>query len=92
MAQRHSGLHGVTRDQWLRAAQSIPLHIAVSGGIDAATDVPPKAKLKRIVAMVTRLALRSDRVDESAAWYEPNIDDEHEHEHEHEYEYEHRFA
>ncbi len=121
MAKRLSGLHRHARDQWLRAAQSIPLNIAagngkrslkdrarffaisrgsalqcaaiqdvlvVSGGIDAATCGPPKAKLKRIVAMSTRLAMRSDRVDESAAWYDPNIDYDYEHEHEHE----HRFA
>ena len=53
--------------------------LVVSGGIDAAPGGPPKAKLQRIVAMLTRLAMRSDRVDESAAWYDPDIDYEHEH-------------
>ncbi len=57
-----------------------------SGGIDAATCGPPKARLKRIVAMLTRPAMRSDRVDESAAWYDPNIVYDYEHD------YEHRFA
>ena len=32
---------------------------------------------------VYRLAMRSDRVDESAAWYDPDIDYDYEHEHEH---------
>ncbi len=41
-----------------------------------------KAKLKRIVALLTRLAMRSDRVSESSAWYDAAaIDYEHEHEH-----------
>ena len=114
MAKRLSGLHRHARDQWLRAAQSIPLNIAegkgkrglkdratffdiargsalecaaihdvlvVSGGIDAAIGGPPKAKLKRIVAMLTRLATRSDRVDDSAARHDFDIDYEHEQEH-----------
>ena len=42
---------------------------------------PLKGKLQRIVAMLTRLAMRSDRVSESPAWYDPGIDYEHEHEH-----------
>ena len=112
MAKGLSGLHRHARDQWLRAAQSIPLNIAegngkrslkdrarffdmargsalecaaiqdvlvVSGGIDAATGDPPKAKLKRIVAMLTRLAMRANRVDESAARHDCDIDYEHEH-------------
>ncbi len=112
IARTLQGVNRQARDQWLRAAQSIPLNIAegngkqslkdknrffeiacgsalecaaiqdvlvVSGGIDAATCGPPKAKLKRIVAMLTRLAMRSDRVDEFAAWYDPNIDYDYEH-------------
>ena len=42
---------------------------------------PLNGKLQRIVAMLTRLAMRSDRVSESPAWYDPGIDYEHEHEH-----------
>ena len=41
-----------------------------------------KARQKRIVAMLTRLAMRSDRVSESSAWYdESGIDYDYEHEH-----------
>ena len=48
---------------------------------------PMKARLKCIVAMLTRLAMRSDRVSESSAWHEETgIDYEYEHEHEHEHE------
>ena len=112
-----SGLHRHSRDQWLRAAQSIPLNIAegngkrslkdrsrffdiargsalecsaiqdvllISGAISKKTSDSIKANLKRIVAMLTRLAMRSDRVSESSAWYDDAvIDYEHEHEHEH---------
>ena len=114
IARELSGLHRHARDQWLRAAQSIPLNIAegngkrslkdrsrffdiargsalecaavqdvlvVSGGIDNAMGGPLKSKLKRIVAMLTRLAMRSDGVAESAEGYNPDIDYEHEHEH-----------
>ena len=114
-AATRSGLHRHSRDQWLRAAQSIPLNIAegngkrslkdrsrffdiargsalecsaiqdvllISGAISNETSDPMKARLKRIVAMLTRLAMRSDRVSESPAWYdEAAIDYEHEHEH-----------
>jgi four helix bundle protein len=95
-----SGLHRHARDQWLRAAQSIPLNIAegngkrslkdrsrffdiargsalecsaiqdvllTSRGISRETSDPMKAKLKRIVAMLTRLAMRADRVSEPSA-------------------------
>ena len=115
IAETLSGLHRHSRDQWLRAAQSIPLNIAegnaegngkrslkdrarffdisrgsalecsaiqdvllISGAISKETSDSMKAKLKRIVAM------RSDRVSESSAWYDDAaIDYEHEHEHEH---------
>jgi len=73
----------VARGSALECA-AIQCVLVVSGGIDAATGGRPEAKLKRIVAMLTRLAMRSDRVDESAAWYDPDID--------HDYEHEHRFA
>ena len=114
IARDLSGLHRHSRDQWLRAAQSILLNIAegngkrslkdrsrffdiargsalecsaiqdvllVSEAIAIETSDPLKAKLKRIVAMLTRLAMRSDRVGESSAWYDHGIDYEHEHEH-----------
>jgi four helix bundle protein len=90
-AQELSGLHRHARDQWLRAAQSIPLNIAegngkrslkdrgrffeiargsalecaaiqdvlvVSGAITTESNLVAKAKLKRIVAMLTQLVLR----------------------------------
>ena len=114
IAKELSGLHRHSRDQWLRAAQSIPLNIAegngkrslkdrgryfdiargsalecsaiqdvllVSGAIQVQTSDPLKGKLKRIVAMLTRLAIRSDRVSESLEWYDTATDCEHEHEH-----------
>ncbi len=112
IAKDRSGLHRHARDQWLRAAQSIPLNIAegngkrsgkdraryfdiargsaleclaiqdvlvVSGGMEDSSSVKLKAKLKRIVAMLTRLALRAEIVSESPTSY--GIDYEHEHEH-----------
>ena len=112
IAEDLSGLHRHARDQWLRAAQSIPLNIAegngkrstkdraryfdiargsalecaaiqdvlvVSGGLEDENSGELKAKLKRIVAMLTRLTMRSQSVSESPAWY--GVDYEHEHEH-----------
>ena len=55
--------------------------LLVSEAITTETTQPMKAKLKRIVAMLTRLAMRSDEVAESPAWY--NTDNDYEHEHEH---------
>ncbi len=115
IAERLSGLHRHSRDQWLRAAQSIPLNIAegngkrslkdrsrffdisrgsalecsaiqdvllISGAISKETSDSMTAKLKRIVALLTRLAMRSDRVSKSSAWYDAAaFDYEHEHEH-----------
>ena len=114
IARQLSGLHRHSRDQWLRAAQSIPLNIAegngkrslkdrarffdiargsalecsaiqdvllVSEAITRETSQSMKSTLKRIVAMLTRLAMRSDQVAESPAWYDADIDYEHEHEH-----------
>ncbi|TWT91615.1 four helix bundle protein [Neorhodopirellula pilleata] len=115
-----SGLHRHGRDQWLRAAQSIPLNIAegngkrrlkdrarffdiargssfefaaiqdvlvATGGLDDSTNHDLKSKLKRIVAMLTRMAMKFDGVKESSVEYSVAIDYEHEHratEHEHE--------
>ena len=113
------GLHRHARDQWLRAAQSIPLNIAegngkrslkdrarfldiargsalecaaiqdvlvVSGGMSRETDHDLKSKLVRIVAMLTRMAMKFDGVSESLSEYNQSGDYEHEHreaEHEH---------
>ena len=58
--------------------------LLISGAISKETSDSMKAKLKRIVSMLTRLAMRSDRVSESPPCYDsPVIDYEHEHEHEH---------
>ena len=115
-----SGLHRHARDQWLRAAQSIPLNIAegngkrslkdrarffdiargssfecaaiqdvlvATGGVNDSTSRDLKSKLKRIVAMLTRMAMKFDGVKEPSVDYAVAIDYEHEHrdaEHEHE--------
>jgi four helix bundle protein len=115
-----SGLHRQARDQWLRAAQSIPLNIAegngkrslkdrarfldiargsalecaaiqdvlvVSGGLGRGSSFDLKSKLTRIVAMLTRMAMKFSGVSESPAEYTETNDYEHEHrdaEHEHE--------
>jgi four helix bundle protein len=123
-----SGLHRHARDQWLRAAQSIPLNISegngkrsvkdrarffdivrgsafecaaiqdvlvVSGGLDIKTSPEMKLKLKRVVSMLTRMAIKFDGVGESSVDYAAVIDYEYEHrftEHEHERKPEHMKA
>ena len=116
------GLHRHARDQWLRAAQAIPLNIAevngkrslkdrarfldiargsaiecpaiqdvlvVSGAMSRETDHELKSKLVRIVAMLTRMAMKFDGVSESLSVYNQSADYEHEHrDAEHEYDQE----
>jgi len=113
------GLHRHARDQWLRAAQSIPLNIAegngkrslrdrarfldiargsalecaaiqdvlvVSGGLNRETSFDLKFKLTRIVAMLTKMAMKCEGVSEHPSEYYREVDYEHEHreaEHEH---------
>ena len=112
IAKELSGLHRHARDQWLRAAQSVPLNIAegngkrsmkdraryfdiargsslecaaiqdvlvISRGIEAQASDRLRVKLKRIVAMLTRLALRVESVSESSEPYGIDYDYEHEH-------------
>ena len=120
-AQLLEGLHRYARDQWLRAAQSIPLNIAEGNGkrslkdrarfldiarrsalvcaaiqgvlvrikgIKLQDDAEMKVMLHRIVAMLTRMAMRFGDVAEPCAAYDAEIDYDHEHrcaEHEHEF-------
>ena len=98
VAKDLSGLHRHARDQWLRAAQSIPLNIAegngkrstkdrarffdiargsafecaavqdvlvASNGLDSASSRQLKAKLKRIVSMLTQMAMKAEAVEEA---------------------------
>ncbi len=51
----------------------------IACGMEDSNSARLKAKLKRVVAMLTRLALRADSVSESAASYGLDYDYEHEH-------------
>jgi four helix bundle protein len=105
------GLHRHARDQWLRAAQSIPLNIAegngkrslrdrarfldiargsalecaaiqdvlvATSGITEEGDSAMKAILHRIVAMLTRMALKFDGVAEPSTEYYAEFDSDYE--------------
>lgn len=109
------GLHRHARDQWLRAAQSVPLNIAegngkrslkdrarffdiargssfecaaiqdvlvAAGGIKQAMSEPLKLKLKRIVSMLTKMAMKFDGISEPSEVYAGKVEHVHEHEHE----------
>ena len=102
-SQALGGRYRHARDQWLRAAQSIPLNIAegngkrslkdrarfldiargsslecaaiqdilrITNGITASDDETMKAILHRIVAMLTRMALKFEGVSELNTEYE----------------------
>jgi hypothetical protein len=61
--------------------------LVVSGGLNRETSFDLKSKLVRIVAMLTKMAMRFDGVSESPSEYNRSVDYEHEHrdaEHEHE--------
>ena len=61
--------------------------LVVSGGLSRETDHKLKSRLVRIVAMLTRMAMKFDGVSESSTEYNQSVDYEHrftEHEHEHE--------
>ena len=106
-AQLLEGLYRHARDQWLRAAQSIPLNIAegngkrslkdrahfldiargsaleyaaiqdvvvTTKGIRVQDDAAMKALLLRIVAMLTRMAMKFDGVNESSVEYDADIE------------------
>ena len=117
MATRLAGKNRHARDQWLRAAQSIPLNIAEGNGKHSLKDRSRffdiargsafecaaihdilsvcnaivedenrtgKSQLRRIVAMLTKLAARNESVSESPSVYLAAFEHEHrraEHEH-----------
>ena len=62
--------------------------LVVSGGMSRETDHELKSKLFRIVAMLTRMAMKFDGVSETLSEYNPSGDYDYEHreaEHEHEH-------
>ena len=61
--------------------------LVVSGGLNRETSLELKSRLARIVAMLTRMAIKFDGVSETLDEYTSRVDYEHEHrdaEHEHE--------
>ena len=61
--------------------------LVVSGGLNSETSFELKSRLVRIVAMLTRMAMKFDGVSDSLVEYTLGVDYEHEHrdaEHEHE--------
>ena len=76
IAKTLGGVNRQARDQWLRAAQSIPLNIAegnvlqVCDAIDEESNRRGKSDLKRIVSMLTRLIQRTETVSEESIEYE----------------------
>ena len=73
------------------AAESFALAkdvLTATSRLDTDSSREPKLKIKRIVAMLTRMVMKADAVSESPARYDGAVDYEHEHhfaEHEHEW-------
>lgn len=58
--------------------------LIVSAGMEHSLSSRLKAKLKRIVSMLTKMAMKFDGVSEPPTGYAVDFEHEHEHEHEHE--------
>ena len=57
--------------------------LVATGGLNDSTNHDLKSKLKRIVAMLTRMAIKFNGIRESPVDYGSAIDYEHDYEHEH---------
>lgn len=55
--------------------------LVAPGGMESAASIALKQKLKRIVAMLTRLARKVGGVPEPVAWHSAAVDYDYEHEH-----------
>ncbi len=65
----------------------LSIEYVASGGLEVEASRELKRKIRRIVSMLTRMAMKFDGVNESSVEYAAAIDYEHEHrdaEHEHE--------